>query len=62
MKKFSEYIEETLRPEVTKWINSLYDKMISLVKEKKINTELEVDIKKLSKPEKGGFMYDNFLV
>lgn len=60
MKKFSEYIEETLRPEVTKWINSLYDKMISLVKEKKINTELEVDIKKLSKPEKGGFMYDDF--
>ena len=60
MKKFSEYIEEALRPEVTKWINSLYDKMISLVKEKKINTELEVDIKKLSKPEKGGFMYDDF--
>ena len=60
MKKFSEYIEETLRPEVTNWINSLYDKMISLVKEKKINTELEIDVKKLSKPEKGGFIYDDF--
>ena len=60
MKKFSQYIKEALRPEVTKWISSLYDKMINLVKEKKINTELEVDVKKLSKPEKGGFMYDDF--
>lgn len=61
MKNFSQYIKEALRPEVTKWIKSIYDKMVDLVKEKKLNGNLEVDIKKLAKPEKGGFEYDDFI-
>ena len=60
MKSLLYYINEALRPEVSKWIAGIYDKMVTLVKEKKINTKLEVDVKRLAKPEKGGFEYDDF--
>ena len=59
MVRLKEYINEALRAEVTKWLEQVYNNMKGLIKDNKLEP-LEVDEKKLSKPDKGGFMYDDF--
>ena len=59
MKHLIEYINEQLKPDVQKWLANVYKTMQSLIKDNKVQP-INVDPKKLAKPEKGGFTFDDF--
>jgi len=59
MKSITVYISEALRGEVSKWIGNVYKTMQSLIKDNKVQP-IDVDPKKLAKPKKGGFKFDDF--
>jgi len=59
MKHLIEYINEQLKPDVQKWLANVYKTMQSLIKDNKVQP-IDVDPKKLAKPEKGGFTFDDF--
>ena len=60
MKHLTEYINEQLKPDVQKWLANVYKTMQSLIKDNKVQP-INVDPKKLAKPEKGGFAFDDFV-
>lgn len=60
MKTLLSFIHEQLRPEIKKWFDKILDNMKLLVKDNKIQP-IDIDIKKLSKPKKDAFEYDDFI-
>ena len=60
MKTLLSFINEQLRPEIKKWFDKILDNMKLLVKDNKIQP-IDIDIKKLSKPKKDAFEYDDFI-
>lgn len=59
MKRLTEYINEQLKPDVQKWLAKVYKTMQSLIKDNKVQP-INVDPKKLAKPKKGGFTFEDF--
>lgn len=59
MRSLTQYINEALRGEIRKWFKQVYDTMKKLIKDNKLEP-IEVDVDKLSKPDKGGFKFDDF--
>lgn len=59
MKNLTEYILESIKPDVIKWLKQVYETMQKLIKNNKVQP-INVDIKQLAKPQKGGFSFDDF--
>jgi hypothetical protein len=60
MKHLFEYINESLQPKLKKWIDEVYKTMEQLIKDNKVEP-IDVDIKKLAKPDKS-FEFDDFMM
>jgi len=59
MKSLSRYIIESFAPAIEKWLTSVYENMQKLIQNNKIEP-IDVDVKKLAKPDKGAFKYADY--
>lgn len=59
MKSLVQYIFESFPPNIEKWLKSVYENMTKLIKDNKVEP-IDIDVKKLSKPDKGAFKYQDY--
>ena len=60
MKQLQSYIYEALKFDIQKWFQQVYKTMSKLVKNNKTQM-IDVDVKKLAKPQTGGFQFEDFV-